>query len=816
MADLSLLFKLRGDASGVKTATAESRQAIASLRGSLGSEFATIQQTSQRALGSVVQSLTTVSGQAPVTGTAISALGASIGAMAAFASVVAVPAIGALAAGIFSLAKETADYADSLDDLSGQTGLSVGLLSTLKVAADQAGVSFEGSTSALAKYLKSVSDANSGNEKLRQNFIRVGFSQRDLTEAHKNSDRAVELLIDRVGALSNSQDRLNALQKIGVRNAAELNGIISELDGNFAEFQERVAKMGLLITPAQVEAAKDFDESLKFLQLTIKGIAFTFGREFVPAISGGMKEIQGSLESNEGAWNFWAQRVRETINGVRIAAAGLSAFDKSGGNALVAIAAAVGRSRELKSLAGQVTGGIGGEGPARGLGADAESGAKAKANAALQAAIRDAALAEKKAQQLIQENVEENKRALAEQVRDIEEFTKRAIQLSDDRFNALVDRTNSESDALQAALDKRLITQAEFNRKWEESGVEVEEGRQKNVNETFALEQDRDRRISAAEQAARERQLQIAEEADERQIERVRNRIEREITSESEGQREIAAIIAEGFTRKKKALEDEQAAYATAAERRLAITDQLVLLEGQRAFAAEQASRRVIDAVEREARARFDAESKGFRDATRPRRVFEQQPSPFDFDFEKFGKQIEQTVVPLNTILKNSFLQVADAIGQTAAQWVLLGQTGPAVGRKLLASALASITAEATVNAIKMAAVGFAHLASFNVAAAANAFTSAGLWAAIGGGAALIGRQVAGDAFKNPGGGASGSERGSGAQALQTINAPRNQQVVRHEHVLRIVTNDSHIIETIGKNWNDSGGLRELILKDGS
>lgn len=186
-------------------------------------------------------------------------------------------------------------------------------------------------------------------------------------------------------------------------------------------------------------------------------------------------------------------------------------------------------------------------------------------------------------------------------------------------------------------------------------------------------------------------------------------------------------------------------------------------------------------------------------------------------NLKEFASILESQIVPLGEILKNTFLQVADAIGQTVSNWVLLGETGPAVMRKILATALASIAAEATVNAIKELALGFATL-FFNPAESAAHFTAAALWGSIAGGAALAGRGVAGDLFKSKGaaGGAGADGRNSPGQ-LNPLTLERNQQtqVIRHEHVFRVQSNDSHIVDVFSKDYQSGGKTREIIVKDG-
>lgn len=182
-------------------------------------------------------------------------------------------------------------------------------------------------------------------------------------------------------------------------------------------------------------------------------------------------------------------------------------------------------------------------------------------------------------------------------------------------------------------------------------------------------------------------------------------------------------------------------------------------------------------------------------------------------NLKEFANIIEGTIVPLGQILTNTFSQVADAIGQTVSNYVLLGQTGPAVMRKILATALATIAAEAAVNAIKELALGFATL-FFNPAESAAHFTAAGLWAAIGGVTAIAGRAVAGDLFKQPGAsGGSGGGRGStaGRQEASPIDLTRQRQEQVLRVFLHVESNDSHIVSVIHQDVNKNGSLRDLI-----
>jgi hypothetical protein len=184
-------------------------------------------------------------------------------------------------------------------------------------------------------------------------------------------------------------------------------------------------------------------------------------------------------------------------------------------------------------------------------------------------------------------------------------------------------------------------------------------------------------------------------------------------------------------------------------------------------------------------------------------------------DLGRISDEIERSISGTADILKESILGVADALAQTVQNWILLGETGPAVGRKLLAQALANIAAEATANVIKETALGFAML-FLNPAEAAGHFTAAGLWALLAGGAALGGRAAAGDLFKqqktSSSSGSRGSSSASGSNQRDPIDLVRSQLRER-VIVLRVESNDSHIISVLENDVNRNGSSRDLIVR---
>ena len=176
-------------------------------------------------------------------------------------------------------------------------------------------------------------------------------------------------------------------------------------------------------------------------------------------------------------------------------------------------------------------------------------------------------------------------------------------------------------------------------------------------------------------------------------------------------------------------------------------------------------------------------------------------------------ESIEASIQPLDGILTQAINGFAESLGSVVEQYVLMGKTGPAVIRKLLAAQLAAIAKEAAVNAIKQTALGFAALFT-NPAEAGSHFASAAQWALLAGTAGAVGRAIAPAASS----GGSTSNRTTSQNAadgeMRVINQggalPRQPQVV----VIRAQYQPGIIVEQVVDNYRTNGALRETLRRD--
>jgi hypothetical protein len=823
--DLGLLFKLKGDNTSAKASITETRAAIATLRSSFGNELNVMQGVANRSFASITQNLNQFAGQVPVVGTAVSGLSSQFGALASPMGIatIATLALGgafvSLSTKLFEVVEQSSKLGGQIHDLTQQTGLGAERLTALKFATDQSGGSIEKFSNGLKIFATLIANANKGSEEAKDALKRLGV---DPKEGLIDLDAALNKALGTIAKTPAGVAQMTlAADAFGKKVGPDLIPTIMSFDGNLDALTKRARELGLTLTDVQVKSLDEFGDTFDTIKLQATLAAAQFSSTVAPEITRAMQRITQSVGENRGVFEQWGVALGDTMRGIRLIAESelgqVAIFIARLASEITLIPSALRITRQIGAEERPVEDVFGPGGAARGgraglpgtpeyraeqarrakleqfqseLAAQSKSGggkAKKKIDSALADALKESALAEREALLVIQANVVENKRALDQQVRDIEQYTARAIQLENQRKDSVIDRANSEFLALDKALQKKLITQKEFDTKWREQDLEIATAKQKNSEEVFKLEQERDRKVSEAELAANRRKDQIAEDADQRTIDRIKERIRNEFITEAEGERQIAAVLAEGFARRKKALEDEDTAYATSLERHKAIKDEIVRLDGERAKSAEDAAARILAAEQRKAGEVPGTEGKGAPATIR------QTGNAFDL----FGKAITDNLTGDKKtaalaglgVMQTAFQMLGQAVGDAVYAFTLFGSAGIGL-KKFTSTMIAEIGRMAAIQAVWELAQGLAMLAlNFfwpdpEVAkSAAFHLHSSLVYAGLAGLAAAAGRATSGGSFAAASGSGGSGNRTAGGGSQSPANKPTEIEVDRRQNL---------------------------------
>lgn len=183
-----------------------------------------------------------------------------------------------------------------------------------------------------------------------------------------------------------------------------------------------------------------------------------------------------------------------------------------------------------------------------------------------------------------------------------------------------------------------------------------------------------------------------------------------------------------------------------------------------------------------------------------------------------FSANIAGSMKPLSEIGQQAFEGFASGIGSLVQQFVLLGTTGPAALRKLLAATLATVAAEAAVNAIKQLALGFGAL-FLNPPAAAAHFQSAALWGAVAAATGLAGRAIAPSSGGTGGGGGGGGGSTSAGQGNRVIEQGGDSRSIREQAqpqviIIRAEHSPGVVVDLVRQDFQNNGVLRQTFRRD--
>ena len=532
---LSLLTKrFDGDAAKMVTSVERSAFQFAKLERDGGAALSAVEKKALLARRELAQ----MEQGAASAGSGMALMGGPVGIAAAAIATLAAIEVAAVV-GLFNLSKATAEYAGHLHDLNQQTGISVETLSVLKVNAETSGSSIDSINGKFARYLKQVSDANHGNKQAADSFRQVGI---DAKKAFESPDEAIRLLIRRIGELSNDEDRLNALQKVGIKNGQEVNALIKEMGGDLDRARRAAEEMGLVITPEQAKAADKFGDSLHLLELQLKGLGYTVGQRVMPAFQEAVDGISTSLKENRDDWELWGDGVKMALSYVLFQfKAAKWVFDN---NPLIAVI------KYVRGTSAQSIDEMGGDGIANALTNtfdpisidDKEGKNTGGESAARRAARQQLQLAEvdlQTARRVASEKLEDEQRNFQQSLTALELYTRKRIKIAEELYAKEKEVFQKERDEIDASRleqgekdvrlrqlkEKEDAAKSEYERKVGRNGEgglyrSEEDQRRREIQKAhmeaeLRLKQANNAALDQLERAAAEKGLQTFQEYEE-------------------------------------------------------------------------------------------------------------------------------------------------------------------------------------------------------------------------------------------------------------------------------------------------------------
>lgn len=659
-----------------------------------------------------------------------SSLSSLAGPAAIAATGVTVIATAALAttAKLFDLSKQAAEYGSAIFDATQKTGQSAETMSALQFAAEQSGSSFEAVTNSVSKFTVLLGQSQQGNEKARATLAQYGITATE-------TDKALEQAIARIASFKNPAEQAAAATALFKDRTGQILPVIKSFDGNLPALMDKLRGMGLLLSTEDAKAADEFGDQIDQLNKQMDAVTRQIGFAFMPVFLDMAKSISNFVKNNQADIRQIANNVSLTIQGT------ISEFkDLKKAADDYYFSASIQALLRYDPLARTVAA-LGQRARTRASADNAISSGKLRSDFTYDPTAGEdqkkpgGAETEDAAEKAARQREAEQKRREAERAREAARKKAEALEDRDLAAQIRIEAINLKTvqEGMQSAYDALRNTLSQGGAVGQFTANTNEATRQwaDNLN----------------------RSLTYIEEIEKRALAKDATENERAELQQKQQQRRHELKLQQDEEIKK----NEDLAW------------QIRLERGEQEAALQQT---LFEAEQKRRDAEYDWLTKTLPELQPAPLLQPEQDSPSIFDewsrsWEDFFNLINEQAPTLQdvltntaSILQNAFQGVANAIGNVIQNWVLYGNTGPGVMRKILAAALASIAAEAAVQAIFELAKGFASL-FFNPAEAAAHFTAAALYGSIAGVAALAGRAIAGNSFRQQSQAATGSSRSS-------------------------------------------------------
>jgi uncharacterized protein YeaO (DUF488 family) len=708
-------------------------------------------------------------------------------------AIVGAAAIG-LGAALYALSKNATDLGSEIFDASVKLGFSAETLSTLKLSAESSGGSLESVSAALGIFNVNVSKAHQSGTQLNELFTKLGISTTDNEKALR---RSFEILAQE----TNATDKARLAKQLFGRSYQDLFGIIDATNGNLDEAIEKYREMDSLITSDMARKADQLGDEFTEIGQKFRGMATDIGLELAPMIISALDDFADFIKDNKEG----------IIDGLTAIGKAIDIFlikPLQGWVLLFGKLEQAGKAfkrffdEQTATPAGLVSGTAGQAG-------DMVATAQGIRDASLAASVRSSTIQRSDLAGLLDDVATKDKKPKKTPGEELLADLQRSLESLGNKYDVLTGKTNVQRTALKLLESQYAGVSSEQRNDILTTArqIDVREkeisnlGLQKKAMDSLRGEIDKNRQAVQELLGTSKTHLDIVNE-----LISASKRMNIEVSEETKTLSRFHAMLldtAEGWERIRDAMKD--------------IPSMLPDMGGVRAGAkgdfwgdmdidADIGAPPVMDGVQ-------------------------QQIDMFDVLGQKisgvFGLGAEQAKT-FGTITSEAFGQAAQGFASMIQTWATGGTLGDQAMKRLVSSVLGGVAAMAATQAIYEFAIGIAALTPWGMAIYGPApihFQAAALLAGIAASTAILGRAFApSQSAQGAGGSAAGAGSAASSRNATGTGASSEPRIIEQDRnrrepqviILRVESNDSHIIRTVASNIRSSGDIKVVMDSGGT
>ena len=207
---------------------------------------------------------------------------------------VAMVGLGALAGATVMTINQTREYADRVDDMSKQIGLSKKGFQEWDYIIKRFGGNIEGLKMGMKTLVTQTINANSGNKAAIANFQKLGISIKNNNGQLKNQEQLFEEVVAKLQKYPDGVAKAKLANDLFGRSGADLMPMFKENATAISELKTEMEKLDIVMSDEQIEAANTCSDNLETIQRGFGVITMSLGNELIPTVN----ELAKTLISN--------------------------------------------------------------------------------------------------------------------------------------------------------------------------------------------------------------------------------------------------------------------------------------------------------------------------------------------------------------------------------------------------------------------------------------------------------------------------------------------------------------------------------------
>lgn len=162
---------------------------------------------------------------------------------------------------IGEVATRSTKWADDLETLSSQIGVSTTTLQEWAYASDFVDVSVETLQGSMSKLVRSMSEAQNGSTSAQAAFDSLGVSYQNIDGSLKSTEQVFYEVIDALGGIENVAERDAISMAIFGESAQNLNTLIEAGSGSLQAYGQEAQQLGIIMSQDQIQALSSMQNS---------------------------------------------------------------------------------------------------------------------------------------------------------------------------------------------------------------------------------------------------------------------------------------------------------------------------------------------------------------------------------------------------------------------------------------------------------------------------------------------------------------------------------------------------------------------------